>query len=144
MTPPHRRSRRRRTSLLLPSDGDRDNEEDNRNDHDGSDRRDEETSERSRRPGQLQVGLDVGRHGRVVDDRGATEEAQAGQQGKSDERLASLADGGKSHARDDLTVDRNASAVDGTVADPEEPADARPVAAEVDVGTLQPTGEEVS
>src|SRR2546429_9790839 len=113
MTPPHRRSRRRRTSLLLPSAGDRDNEEDNRNDHDGSDRRDEETSERSRRPGQLQVGLDVGRHGRVVDDRGATEEAQAGQQGKSDERLASLADGGESPPPGDLTAARKPRARGG-------------------------------
>src|SRR5213594_2625364 len=144
LLPPHCRSRRRQTAFLLPSDRDRHNEEDDRNDHDNSDCRDEETSERSRRSGQLQVGLDVGRHGRVVDNRGATEEAQAGQEGKSHEGLTSLADCRNADARDDLTVNRDARAVDGTVADPEEPADARPVAAEVDVGTLQPTGEEVS
>src|SRR6267143_2489993 len=143
MTPPRRGSRGRWTAFPLPSDRDDHNEQDNRDDHDGSDGGDEQTSEGSRRSGQLQIGLDVGRNGRVVDDRGATKEAQAREEGKSDERIASFADSGKADARDDLTVDRNARAVDGTVADPEEAADARPVAAEVDVGTLQPAAQQV-
>src|SRR5437899_11566842 len=135
--------RRWRTAFPLPPHHDSDDQENDCDDRDRSDRREDEDSKRSGWSGQLQVGLHVGRHARVMDDRCTAKEAQSREECESDERVASLADRAKTDAGDDLTVDRCARSVDRAVRHPEEAADARPVAAEVHERTLEPPREQV-
>src|SRR6266480_1828584 len=136
-----RRGRHRLLSLSAPRQQE-DDQQDGGHDRDrGHDGGGEEA--RPRRGWELEIGLNVRRDRRIVDDRGPALEAEAREERESDERVAVLADAREADAGDDLAIDDGRRAVDYRVADPDQSGDARRITAKVHGRAGQASDDEV-
>src|SRR5205809_7717807 len=86
---------------------------------------------RRRRGGELEIGLNVRRDRRIVDDRGPALEAEAREERESDERVAVLADAREADAGDDLAINDGRRTVHDGDAGPDQPGEARRITTKV-------------
>src|SRR5205809_5806781 len=98
---------------------------------------------RPRGGGELEIGLNVRRDRRIVDDRGPALEAEAREERESDERVAVLTDAREADAGDDLAINDGRRTVHDGDAGPDQPGEARRITTKVHAPGGQASNDQV-